>query len=138
MLVEIGFGLTTLALVHLVAHVLLRSHQLLRAPSAMRDARALEAAGIAEDHNPPLVAWLPRPMATWIYHQSLERFGLEALFDRALVTPLFELGLALDRAERRFVSILGGHPPAPPPVAKELAPEPAPASTPSSTNVGQR
>jgi NADH:ubiquinone oxidoreductase subunit 5 (subunit L)/multisubunit Na+/H+ antiporter MnhA subunit len=125
MLVEIGFGLTTLALVHLVAHVLLRCHQLLRVPSAIRDAKALEAAGIAEDHDPALVRWLPRPMATWVYHQSLERFGLEAFFDRALVTPLLGLGLALDRAERRFVAILGGHAP---PATPGAAPVPAPVS----------
>ncbi len=136
MLVEIGLGLTTLALVHLVGHVLLRCHQLLRAPSALRDARALEPAGIAEGGSPPLVAWLPRPVATWVYHQSLERFGLEAFFDRALVGPLFELGLALDRAERRFVSILGGHPPRPD--APEADPASSPAPTPAADKVRQR
>ncbi len=111
MLVEIGLGLTTLALVHLVGHVLLRCHQLLRAPSALRDATALEAVGIVKRRVPALVRWLPAPLAAWVYRLSLERFGLEAVFERALVTPIFELGLALDRLDRRFVALLTGQEP---------------------------
>jgi hypothetical protein len=38
------------------------------------------------------------------------------------VTPLFELGLALDRVERRFITILAGQEPAPPRAASEPAP----------------
>lgn len=108
MLVEIGLGLTTLALVHLVGHVLLRCHQLLRAPSALRDARWMDAARLEPSREPVLVRLLPAPLAAWIYRFSLERFGLDVIFERALVAPLFELGTMLDRMERRFIAILTG------------------------------
>ena len=108
MLVEIGLGLTTIALVHLVGHVLLRCHQLLRVPSALRNAKALEAAGVAGGGQPAIVRWLPPSARTWVYRLSLERFGIEALFDRMLVAPLLEVGRALDRIERRFLATLTG------------------------------
>lgn len=130
MLVEIGLGLTTVALVHLVGHVLLRCHQLLRVPSALRHAKALEAAGVAAMGEPALVRWLPRAFATTIYGLSLERFGLEALFDRALAAPLVELGRTLDRVERGTAMLVRD--------AVEEPPQPTPAPAASSAEVGER
>lgn len=113
MLVEIALGLTTLATVHLFAHATLRAFQLLRVPSALRDAEALEAAGVPVLAPPWFVRRMPAKAARWVHRFALERFGLDAIFERWLIGPVLGLGQALDRAERRFLATLTGHHPAP-------------------------
>jgi NADH-quinone oxidoreductase subunit L len=83
-LAEIAAGFTTLALVHLVGHALLRVGQYLRAPSAVHDAHH-------RGHTEPRPAWweraaspaLRRRVFTW----SLHRFRLDEWTDR-VVRPL--------------------------------------------------
>ncbi len=108
MIVEIGLVLTTLALVHRVSHELLRCLQLLRAPSALHDARALAAAGARSSGPPVYLRLLPESLGRLVYHPSLERFGLDALLERAISRPVLRLGLALDRVERRWIEVLTG------------------------------
>lgn len=107
MLVEIGLGLVTFAALHLVAHALLRTLQLLRAPSALRDARSRVAAGVPLRHEGRLTP-------AWIYRLALDRFGLETLHERLIVVPLLSLGQLLDRVDRRWVRWVSelGAPPA--------------------------
>ncbi|MFY7874548.1 MAG: proton-conducting transporter membrane subunit, partial [Pirellula sp.] len=58
--VEIGLGLQYLALVHLIGHACMRSLQLLRAPTLLRDYKTMEnAIGESLDHElPRVLAWL--------------------------------------------------------------------------------
>ncbi len=105
MFVEIGLGFTTLATVHLVAHAILRTLQLLRAPSALRDMEALREAGALEDRPNPLI---PRTLARKLYWLVLDRFHLVTLHERFLVDPVLALGRRLDRLERRFLAKLSG------------------------------
>ncbi|MGK4004394.1 proton-conducting transporter membrane subunit [Sorangium sp. So ce1036] len=110
MFVEIGLGLYWLALVHLFAHACLRCLQMLRSPSALRDAQEIRAAH-AGDPLPRLgIAGrvLPAPLVRRAYWLALERFHLEALQQRFIAAPLMRLGQAVDRLERRWVAALSG------------------------------
>lgn len=76
-LAEIAAGFTTLALLHLVGHALLRMSQYLRAPSTLAEAHTL--LGEAPHHD----AWWERALGeTWrvrLYALSLHRFRLDEL-----------------------------------------------------------
>ncbi|AUX34014.1 MULTISPECIES: proton-conducting transporter membrane subunit [Sorangium] len=112
MFVEIGLGLYWLALVHLFAHACLRCLQMLRAPSALRDAQEIRAAHAGEP-LPPLglaARVLPAALVRRAYWLSLDRFHLEALQERLVAAPLMRVGRVLDRIERRWVAALSGWP----------------------------
>jgi NADH:ubiquinone oxidoreductase subunit 5 (subunit L)/multisubunit Na+/H+ antiporter MnhA subunit len=107
---EVGLGLYKLALVHLVAHACLRCLQLLRAPSALREAQARRAALRAA--QPPTVAVAHRVLSAGLlrrfYRLALERFALEVMHERWVLGPLLRLGQWIDKAERRWVGALSG------------------------------
>jgi NADH-quinone oxidoreductase subunit L len=84
----IGLGLYDIAAVALVAHACLRGFQLLRAPSALRDIQSFGA--VSRGANLPL----------WLYTMCLERFYVDAIVDRFIVTPLSRTSAALDGVER--------------------------------------
>ncbi|QSQ11305.1 proton-conducting transporter transmembrane domain-containing protein [Myxococcus landrumensis] len=123
MFTEVGLGLSTLALVHLVAHVCLRCLQLLRAPSALRDAQARRAA--LRDTPAPAIARAHRLAPARLYRLALERFALEVLFERGCLRPLSRLGQWLDEWERRWTGTVEGGTPAPSPTLPRPT-EPAP------------
>lgn len=110
MLVEIGLHLWTLALVHMVAHAFLRLLQLLRTPSALRDAQEIRAAlATAPEPRPSLLARsLPRHVLARVYHLALRRFFLDELLERFVIAPVLAASRALDRVERRWVAALSG------------------------------
>ncbi|CAN94951.1 probable NADH dehydrogenase subunit [Sorangium cellulosum So ce56] len=112
MFVEIGLGLYWLALVHLFAHACLRCLQLLRAPSALRDAQDIRAAHAGEPlpHVGLAGRLLPAALVRRAYWLSLDRFHLEGLQERLVAAPLMRLGRLLDRSERRWVAALSGWP----------------------------
>ncbi|HEX8435983.1 NADH-quinone oxidoreductase subunit L [Archangium sp.] len=126
---EVGLGLYTLALVHLVAHACLRCLQLLRAPSALREAQARRAALRAA--KPPAVAVAHRVLSEGLlrrfYRLALERFALEVLHERWVMGPLLRLGQWSDKAERRWVGALSGWMPRQEPSQPEQPPEMTPA-----------
>ncbi|MBU6160034.1 MAG: hypothetical protein KGO50_02860 [Myxococcales bacterium] len=94
--IVIGLGFYTLASFLVVAHALLRGFQLLRAPSALLDAQSAQ--------NIPAGSTLPG----WLYRLSLERFYLDALYDRVIAEPLMAAGKALDRVEHGISRLLAG------------------------------
>lgn len=79
-MVEVGLGLRCLALVHLVAHAVSRSAQILRSPSLIHDHRHLEQ--VTRRPLPPtgthLGRLLPGPAQAWLYRYALERGYLDA------------------------------------------------------------
>ncbi|MCP3168845.1 proton-conducting transporter transmembrane domain-containing protein [Myxococcus qinghaiensis] len=130
MFMEVGLGLYTLALVHLVAHACLRCLQLLRAPSALRDVQARRAA--LQDTRAPSIVTAHRLLPTRFYRLALERFAIDVLLERWLVKPVLRLGHWLDGAERRWVDALDSGVPRP-----AVAPAPRPAeSAPSNPTTG--
>jgi NADH-quinone oxidoreductase subunit L len=101
-LAEICLGWTTLALVHLVCHALLRLGQFLKAPNTIHDTHRM-------GHHHPKPSLLERTfphLATRIYTASLHRLRLDDRID-ALFSPVMALARALDatdRGLRRLVS----------------------------------
>ena len=109
-LAEIGLGFRLLPLIHVVSHAILRSLQILRSPSAMHDRHELAAAlgGHPGQSSWSVVRLLPRNLSRHLYHLALERGFEETVVSRFVVRPLLSALMAADRAERRWVAVLGG------------------------------
>ncbi len=100
-LVEICLGWITLALVHLVAHALLRLGQYLRTPSLIHDSHRL-----GHVHHQP--SWLERRaprLAVRLYAASLHRLRLDDRIDVAF-SPALALARTIDRLDRRLRNAL--------------------------------
>lgn len=109
-LAEIGLGLRVIPLVHVVSHATLRSLQILRAPSALRDRHELSAA--LGGHRPhgtgEWPSWLPPRLRRTLYLSSLERGYAEALLMRAAVAPFTGALASLAALERRWTDLVSG------------------------------
>lgn len=105
---EIGLGFRYLALVHIIGHGCLRTLQLLRAPSLLRDYNTLEnAIGARLTSRPGF--WhrvMPETMRLWIYRFALERGYLDALLMQFVVGPLLRLYRYCDRWERCWTDMI--------------------------------
>jgi NAD(P)H-quinone oxidoreductase subunit 5 len=109
---EIGLGLRVIPLIHIIGHACLRTLQLLRAPSLLRDYHTLENA--IGGHLPHRDTWwskrLSRPWQTWLYRLAIERFFLDGWLEAIVVRPFIGVFSWCDRAERRWTDWLaGGH-----------------------------
>lgn len=107
---EIGLGLYYLALCHIIGHACLRTLQLLRAPTLLRDYAALENAigGHLPSARPGIADWVPIRIRSWAYRFALERGGFDALIERRLVHPIGSLFRGFDKYERRWTDLLSG------------------------------
>jgi NADH:ubiquinone oxidoreductase subunit 5 (subunit L)/multisubunit Na+/H+ antiporter MnhA subunit len=110
MLVGVGLHLFDWTLVYMIAHTFLRLFQMLRAPSALRDAHDMHAVlSIAPKARPPvLIRILPERWQRLAYYVSLHRHFADMLIERFVVFPLLALSHRLDGAERRWTDSLGG------------------------------
>ena len=110
--VEIGLGLHYIALIHMIGHACLRTLQLLRAPTLLRDYDMLEnAMGM---HLPQRqTIWqrvIPERYRRWSYRLASERGFLDSLLDVVVVYPFRALFQWCDEMERRWTDLLsGGH-----------------------------
>ncbi|MCA9232758.1 MAG: oxidoreductase [Planctomycetales bacterium] len=107
--VEIGLGLHYVALVHMIGHACLRTLQLLRAPSALKDLQLLEDAvgtHLTGDEAQPTRS--ASPLRLWLYRFALERGSLDALLDEWIVRPFLLVFRVFDRWERRWTDWLTG------------------------------
>src|SRR4029450_10272819 len=86
------------ALVHLLGHACLRTLQFVRAPSMLRDRRALEDALGGRPGGPANV--IPGISAGWLYRFALERAYLDGFLDTWVVGPFVKLFRWCDRVER--------------------------------------
>ncbi|HEY1083936.1 MAG TPA: proton-conducting transporter membrane subunit [Prosthecobacter sp.] len=87
---EIGLGWTTLAVIHILSHAMVRTTQFLRTPSMLRDYHRVHAAaggqlGTTGDHYETL---LPKPVQMALYRIALGRGFYDAVVDRFLVAPV--------------------------------------------------
>jgi NAD(P)H-quinone oxidoreductase subunit 5 len=106
---EIGLGLRYVALVHILGHACLRTLQFLRAPSLLRDYRALEnALGERLPRQKGFWGRFPSGLRLWVYRFALERGHLDALLSRPVVEPFLRLFRLCDRLERRWTDWLSG------------------------------
>jgi NADH:ubiquinone oxidoreductase subunit 5 (subunit L)/multisubunit Na+/H+ antiporter MnhA subunit len=100
-LAEISLGLTTLALVHLVCHALLRAWQYLRAPNMIHDAHQHGHAS----HGTWWLARIAPSVANRVYAAGVHRMRLDERLDAA-VAPVLVLARVLDRVDRRTTTAL--------------------------------
>ncbi len=116
--VEIGLGFPRLALLHILSHACLRTLQLLRAPNAIADATLQRAAAAA---LPDSLEDLSKPKTSvWLYHLSLERFHLDAFWERSVMRAFLTLAESAERFEQRLTAVIAGKPTKPVPESRPL------------------
>jgi len=107
--VEIGLGLRYIALIHMIGHACLRTLQLLRAPSVLKDYQMLEdavGAHLAGDVVNP--ARSTGEFQLRLYRFALHRGHLDAILDDWVVRPFFAIFRWCDAMERRWTTLLSG------------------------------
>ncbi|HIO92198.1 MAG TPA: hypothetical protein EYG68_05045 [Leucothrix mucor] len=97
MLVWIGNGWFTLALIHLVLHAIWRAYQFLHAPSFMQQVQRPAR---------PVPQWLNRK--TWLYTAALQRFWLDGISDWLLTKPTRALAHEAQIFDEQVVDRLTG------------------------------
>ena len=105
--VEIGFGLRYIALIHIIGHACLRTLQLIRAPSLLRDYNSMINA---------IGAYLPEAragnvsptMRSRLYRFAFDRGNLDSLLDEYIVRPFVLVFSWSDRMEQRWTTWLSG------------------------------
>ena len=107
---EIGLGLRYIALIHMIGHACLRTLQLLRAPSLLRDYHTLENA-IGGRLNHGESAWenrLPSSLRIRLYRFAFSRGYFDATIDSVIVRPFVQFFQWCNRQERRWTNLLTG------------------------------
>ena len=105
--VEIGFGLRYIPLIHIIGHACLRTLQLIRAPSLLRDYNSMINA---------IGAYLPETragnvsptMRSRLYRFAFDRGNLDSLLDEYIVRPFVLVFSWSDRMEQRWTTWLSG------------------------------
>jgi NADH-quinone oxidoreductase subunit L len=107
---EIGLGLRYLALIHIIGHACLRTLQLVRAPSLLRDYNTLEnAIGTRlEGHPTRYEMRLPESLRVQLYRIGLERGYLDSLLTAYIVRPFTAVFQWCDASERAWTDFLSG------------------------------
>jgi NADH-quinone oxidoreductase subunit L len=116
--VEIGLGWTSIAVIHILGHAMVRTMQFLRAPSMLHDYHQMHSA-IGEEMSPSsrrLEDLLPESVQLWLYRWAFDRGHLDTILDRWVMDPLLEvsgifakldyIGLPRSRRQAREVAIL--------------------------------
>ena len=108
--VEIGVGLRYLALIHIIGHACMRSLQLLRAPTLLRDYKTMEnAIGKSLDHGSPrIIAMLGPSTQRRLYRSAMERGYMDTILDACIVKPFVRLFSTFNRWERAWTDWLAG------------------------------
>jgi NADH:ubiquinone oxidoreductase subunit 5 (subunit L)/multisubunit Na+/H+ antiporter MnhA subunit len=101
---EIGLGWTTLAVMHLVGHAMLRTLQFLRAPSMLRDYHRVHAAagGKLSPTGSHYESLLPFSVQIWLYRWALGRGFYDSIVERWVMAPVLTLARWLAFFEPRF------------------------------------
>jgi NAD(P)H-quinone oxidoreductase subunit 5 len=119
---EIGMGWRYLPLAHIIGHACLRTLQLLRAPSLLRDYSAMEnAIGSRPSLQRPVAHEDPSVITRWLYRFSWNRGFMDVVLDDYLARPFFRLFRWFDSLERSWTTFLAN-----PKHASSLAVPPSP------------
>ncbi|GAA5508561.1 proton-conducting transporter membrane subunit [Novipirellula caenicola] len=105
---EIGLGFRYLALIHIIGHASLRTMQLLRAPTLLRDYNELENA-IGARITQRQSGWtrmLPPSVHRWAYRFGFDRGFMDIALDKFVVRPFLALFLFFDSLERQVTDWL--------------------------------
>jgi NADH:ubiquinone oxidoreductase subunit 5 (subunit L)/multisubunit Na+/H+ antiporter MnhA subunit len=102
---EIGLGWTTMAVIHIIGHAMMRTMQFLRAPSMLHDYHRVHAA--AGGHFNPTgehyESLLPKSMQVLLYRIAMGRGFYDAILDRFIIAPVQGFARLLACLEPRWV-----------------------------------
>ncbi len=109
--VEIGLGLSWLAVLHIAGHAMVRTLQFLKAPSALHEYHELHAAagGHLARTGAHFEALLPARMQLWLYRFALDRGHHDAVLDLFASRVIKRIARKMSSLEERLIG-----PPAPP------------------------
>jgi NAD(P)H-quinone oxidoreductase subunit 5 len=104
--VEIGLGLSWLALLHIVGHAMVRTLQFLKAPSALHDFHEIHAAagGHLAKTGRHFEAILPLAARMWLYRLALDRGHHDAILDRFAVGSVRRFALRMTSIEEGMLT----------------------------------
>lgn len=107
---EIGLGLTWLALLHICGHAVARTLQFLRAPSMLHDFHQVHAAagGHLGETGAHYEQLLPESAQGWLYRLALDRGHHDTFLDRFVVAPVIRLAARLNQFEMQWVAYIAG------------------------------
>ncbi|TWT87961.1 proton-conducting transporter transmembrane domain-containing protein [Neorhodopirellula pilleata] len=110
--VEIGLGLRYLALIHIMGHASLRTMQLLRAPTLLKDYSDLEnkMGGRLVHEAWAGASYLPSSVQQWCYRFGFDRGFMDIALDKWVSIPFANLFGWFDRIERRITDRLSHEP----------------------------
>ncbi len=100
--VEIGLGLKYLALIHIIGHACMRTMQLLRAPTLLRDYQTMEnALGTRLPAGKSRIGSLmPAALERWCYRFGFDRGFMDIALDQWIVRPFVSIFERFDSWER--------------------------------------
>jgi NAD(P)H-quinone oxidoreductase subunit 5 len=99
--VEIGIGWTSLALIHILGHAMVRTMQFLRAPSMLHDDHQIHSAigGEMTSAQAQFEDLLPESLRLWLYRWAFDRGNLDTILDRWVIQPLLGISRLLARLD---------------------------------------
>ncbi len=102
MFVEIGIGWTSVALIHILGHAMVRTMQFLRAPSMLHDHHQMHSAIGSEraTAKTQFEGLLPDKVRLWLYRWAFDRGHLDTILDRWVIQPLMDLSRLLARLDQ--------------------------------------
>jgi NAD(P)H-quinone oxidoreductase subunit 5 len=106
--VEIGFGLRYIPLIHIIGHACLRTLQLIRAPSLLRDYNSMINAIGAYLPQTPGSERISPTLRSRLYRFAFDRGNLDSLLDEYIVRPFVLVFEWSDRMEQRWTAWLSG------------------------------
>lgn len=108
MFVEVGLGFTTLALVHMTGHALLRLWQFLRAPSILHELHIARSAVGDKLPAPSALRLFSLPAGRTLYRLAVHRFYFDEVLDLVLARPLRRLAAGVVRLDARWETLAAG------------------------------
>lgn len=108
--VEIGLGLHTIALVHIIGHAFMRSFQILRSPSLLHDHQRLEYAmgDVLPRTGAHIERLVPRSLQPWLYRHALERGYFDSILVDWVAGGFVRFVRWIDGLDQRWVTWLAG------------------------------
>jgi NAD(P)H-quinone oxidoreductase subunit 5 len=101
MFVEIGIGWTSVAVLHVLGHAMVRTMQFLRAPSMLHDDHQIHSAIGAEiqPRERQFENLIPDNVRLWVYRCAFDRGHLDTILERWVIQPLLDLSALLARMD---------------------------------------
>jgi NAD(P)H-quinone oxidoreductase subunit 5 len=100
--VEIGLGLRSIAIAHVLGHAMVRTMQFLRAPSMLHDYHRMHSAmgGELNAGESQFEDLIPKRVRLWVYRCAFDRGHLDTILDRWVIEPLLHLSRLFARIDR--------------------------------------